>query len=120
MLKSILKTSICIACLAGSGIASAAGLGGINVTSALGQPLKAEITVLDADKLEISNIQAKLASPDTYKNAGVDYPYNVPKIKFEVEQRANGEPYVKLSTVQPVSEPFVSLLVELSWSSGKR
>ena len=119
MLKSILKTSICIACLAGSGIACAAGLGGINVTSALGQPLKAEITVLDADKLDISNIQAKLASPDTYKNAGVDYPYNVPKIKFEVEQRANGEPYVRLSTVQPVSDPFVSLLVELSWSSGK-
>lgn len=119
MLKSILKTSICIACLAGSGIACAAGLGGINVTSALGQPLKAEITVLDADKLDISNIQAKLASPDTYKNAGVDYPFNVPKIKFEVEQRANGEPYVKVSTVQPVNEPFVSLMVELNWSSGK-
>ena len=33
MLKSILKTSIYIACLAWSGIACAAGLGGINVTS---------------------------------------------------------------------------------------
>ena len=58
-------------------------------------------------RLDISNIQAKLASADTYKNAGVDYPYNVPKIKFEVEQRANGEPYVKVTTVQPVNEPFV-------------
>lgn len=119
MLKSILKTSIYIACLTGSGLACAAGLGGINVTSALGQPLKAEITVLDADKTDISNIKATLASADTYKNAGVDYPYNVPKIKFEVEQRASGEPYVKVTTVQPVNEPFVTLLVELNWSSGK-
>lgn len=119
MLKSILKTSIYIACLAGSGLACAAGLGGINVTSALGQPLKAEITVLDADKTDISNIKASLASADTYKNAGVDYPFNVPKIKFEIEQRASGEPYVKVTTVQPVNEPFVTLLVELNWSSGK-
>lgn len=119
MLKSILKTSIYIACLAGSGLACAAGLGGINVTSALGQPLKAEITVLDADKTDISNIKATLASADTYKNAGVDYPFNVPKIKFEIEQRANGEPYIKVTTVQPVNEPFVTLLVELNWSSGK-
>ncbi len=119
MLKSFLKTSIYIACLTGSGLACAAGLGGINVTSALGQPLKAEITVLDADKTDISNIKATLASADTYKNAGVDYPFNVPKIKFEVEQRANGEPYVKVTTAQPVNEPFVTLLVELNWSSGK-
>ena len=33
--------------------------------------------------------------------------------------RANGEPYVKVTSSQPVNEPFVSLLVELTWSSGK-
>lgn len=119
MLKSILKTSVYIACLAGSGIVYAAGLGGINVTSALGQPLKAEIEVVSVDKADKSSIKAKLASADAYKNAGVDYPYNVPKIKFQIEERANGEPYIKVTTLQPVNEPFVTLMVELSWPTGK-
>ena len=119
MLKSILKTSIFIACLAGSGFANAAGLGGINVTSALGQPLKAEIDVVSVDKADKATLRAKLASPDDYKDAGVDYPYNVPKLKFQLEERANGDQYVKVTSLQPVNEPFVTLMVELSWASGK-
>ncbi|OIR01035.1 hypothetical protein GALL_168320 [mine drainage metagenome] len=119
MLKSILKTSVYIACLAGSGIVYAAGLGGINVTSALGQPLKAEIEVVSVDKADKSSIKAKLASAEAYKNAGVDFPYGVPKIKFQIEERANGEPYIKVTTVQPVNDPFVTLMVELTWPSGK-
>lgn len=119
MLKSILKTSVYIVCLAGSGIACAAGLGGINVTSSLGQPLKAEIEVVSVDRADKGSIRAKLASADAYKSAGVDYPYNIPKIKFQIEERADGAPYLKLTTIQPVNEPFVSLMVELSWSSGK-
>jgi pilus assembly protein FimV len=119
VLKSILKTSVYIACLAGSGIVYAAGLGGINVTSALGQPLKAEIDVVSVDKADKSSIKAKLASAEVYKNAGVDFPYGVPKLKFQIEERANGEPYIKVTTVQPVNDPFVTLMVELTWPSGK-
>lgn len=119
MLKSILKTSVYIVCMAGAGIASAAGLGGINVTSSLGQPLRAEIEVVSAGSADKSSLRAKLASPEAYKNAGADYPYNFPKLKFQIEERANGDPYFKVSTAQPVNDPFVTLMVELSWSSGK-
>ena len=119
MLKSILKTSIYMACLVGSGIASAAGLGGINVASSLGQPLKVEIEVVSVDKADKPGLRAKLASADAYKNAGVDYPYNVPKIKFQIEERSNGDSYIKVTTAQPVNEPFVTLMVELSWPSGR-
>jgi pilus assembly protein FimV len=108
-----------MACLAWAGIASAAGLGGINVTSALGQPLRAEIDLVSVDKIDKSTLSAKLASAETFKNAGLDYPYNLPKVKFQIEERPNGDPFVKVSSVQPVNEPFVTLLVELVWSSGK-
>ncbi len=119
MLKTLLKTSIYIACLAWSCIVSAAGLGGINVTSALGQPLKAEIEVVSVDKGDKSTLRAKLASADEYKRAGADYPYNLPKLKFQIEERAGGEPYLKVTTAQPINDPFVTLMIELSWSSGK-
>jgi pilus assembly protein FimV len=119
VLKSILKASIYIVCLAWSEVVFAAGLGGINVTSSLGQPLKAEIEVVSVEKSFKSTLRAKLASVDAYKSAGVDYPYGLPKLKFQIEERADGMPYVKVTTAQPVNEPFVTLMVELSWSSGK-
>ncbi len=119
MLKSILKTSIYIACMAMSGIACAAGLGGINVTSSLGQPLKAEIEMTSVDRADKTSLRARLASVEAYKNAGVDFPYGIPKLKFQIEDRDNGESYIKVSSLQPVNEPFVTLMVELSWSSGK-
>ncbi|MGE5758407.1 MAG: FimV family protein, partial [Sideroxydans sp.] len=119
MLKSILKASVYIACLAWSDILFAAGLGGINVTSFLGQPLKAEIAILDVDKADKSGLRVKLASPDAYKTAGIDFPYSLPKLKFQIEERASGEPYIQVTTGQPVNDPFVTLMVELSWSSGK-
>jgi pilus assembly protein FimV len=119
VLKSCLKASVYIACLVWSGIACAAGLGGINVTSALGQPLKAEIDLVSVDKIDKSILTAKLASADAYKNTGLDYPYSLPKIKFQIESRANGDSYVKVTSTQAVNEPFVTLLVELTWSSGK-
>lgn len=119
VLKSIYKLSGFIAVLAWSGMVSATGLGGINVSSSLGQPLKAEIELVSVDKADSSSISAKLASPDAFKSAGVDYPYSLPKLKFEVINRDSGSPSIKLTTAQPVNDPFVILLVEVTWSSGK-
>ncbi|MDP1633665.1 MAG: FimV/HubP family polar landmark protein, partial [Gallionellaceae bacterium] len=119
MLKSLLKVSGYLAFVAWSGIACAAGLGGINVTSSLGQPLKAEIEMVAIDKIDKSTLTAKLASVEAFKNVGVDYPYNLPKLTFQIDKRSDGTPYIKITTLQPVNEPFVTMLVELSWSSGK-
>ncbi len=97
----------------------ATGLGGINVSSNLGQPLKAEIELVSVDKSDKSSISAKLASADAFKNAGIDYPYSLPKLKFEVVNRDSGEPYIRVTSAQAINEPFVTLLVEVTWSSGK-
>ena len=119
MLKSIVKALGFIACLALSGVAYAVGMGGINVTTALGEPLKAEIELVAIGKAEKSSLSAHLASPDIFKGAGMDYPSGLPTLKFQIETRASGEPYLKVTSIQPVNEPFVSLLVELNWSSGR-
>ena len=97
---------------------SAVGMGGINVTSALGQPLKADIELVAISKTEKDSLVARLASPDAYKSAGLEYPSGN-NFKFEIESRADGQPYIKVSSAQPVNDPFVSLLVELTWSAGK-
>ncbi|MFA5824482.1 MAG: FimV/HubP family polar landmark protein [Gallionellaceae bacterium] len=89
------------------------------MTSSLGQPLVAEIELVAVEKTDKSSLTARLASPEAFKGAGIDYPYALPKLKFHVETRANGEAYIKATSDQPVNEPFVSLLIELGWSSGR-
>jgi len=105
--------------MAWSGMACAVGFGGINITSSLGQPLVAEIDLVAVERADKSSLVAKLASPDAFKGAGIDFPYGLPKLKFRVDTRANGDLFIKATSDQPVNEPFVSLLIELNWSSGR-
>lgn len=119
MRKSFLKTFGYFVCLTWSGVAAAVGFGGINVTSSLGQPLAAEIELVAVEQADKASLGARLASADAFKGAGIDYPYALPKLKFSVETRANGESYIKATSTQPVNEPFVSLLIELNWASGR-
>ena len=97
---------------------SAMGMGGINVTSGLGQVLTADIELVAVNKADKASLVARLASPDVYKGAGLEYPYGN-KFKFQIESRANGEPYLKVTSAQPINDPFVVMLVELTWSSGR-
>ena len=98
--------------------AGAAGLGRLNVLSALGQPLRAELEIT-ATREEMSSLAARLASPDSFKQAGIEYVPALSGIRLAVERRANGEPYVRISSTRSVSEPFLDLLVELTWAQGR-
>lgn len=118
MRKSLLKLLGAVAALTLSTYVSAIGMGGINVTSALGQPLKAEIELVSVKRTDKASLVARIASPDVYRGAGLEYPYGN-KLKFQIESRANGESYIKLTSTQPINDPFVSMLVELTWASGK-
>ncbi len=117
MKKSLVKM-LGVAAITWSLQTYAAGIGGINVLSALGEPLKADIELVSVSKDEKSSLVARLASPEAYKSAGFDYPYNN-KFKFTIENRADGSSYVHATSAQPVNEPYVTLLVELGWASGK-
>lgn len=119
MLKTILKTSGLLVCLLAFNTVHALGLGGIVVSSNLGQPLRAEIELVAVDKADRSGIQARLAPTDAFKSAGIDYPFGLPRLTFEVVGRDTDQPRIRITSAQPVNEPFVTLLIEVIWSSGK-
>ncbi len=96
----------------------AAGLGKVTVFSALGQPLRAEVE-LSATREELSSMKASLASPESFKAAGLDYPAALSGVRFVIDKRASGDLVVRLDSDRPVNEPFVDLLVELNWASGR-
>jgi len=98
--------------------AEAAGLGRLTVLSMLGQPLRAEIE-LSATRDELSGMTAKVASGDAFRQAGIEYHGALSGIRFAVDKRANGQPIIRLSSDRPLNEPFVDMLVELTWPSGR-
>src|SRR5262252_6129035 len=96
----------------------AAGLGKLTVLSGLGQPLRAEVEVVSLQRGEAEALAARIASPEAFREAGVEYGAIVPRIRTAVERRADRF-IITLSTQEPVEEPFVDLLVELNWTTGR-
>lgn len=112
-------TLIAIALAALPFAADAAGLGKITVLSALGQPLKAELEVT-ATRDEVSSLAARVAPADAFRQAGIEYAPALSGLHFsrEIKERG-GRRYIEVTTDRPLNEPFVDMLVELSWASGR-
>jgi pilus assembly protein FimV len=85
-------TAIAVASCLGSisGLADAAGMGRLTVLSALGQPLRAEIDV-SAAKEELAGMAARLAHPDAYKAAGIEYGTVLSNVRLTLDKRPNGQ-----------------------------
>lgn len=99
-------------------LAHAAGLGRLNVQSSLGQPLSAEIDLVAVRGDEASTLVARLASPDDYQRANLQYNAGMTGLRLSIEKRSNGQSYIKITGSRPVNEPFVDLLIELTSGTG--
>ncbi len=97
----------------------AAGLGKLNVMSGLGEPLKADIELISATPEELSSITAAIASDEAYAVQGIEKPASHNSIKVAVAKNAAGTPILKLNSAQPISEPFLDMLIQVDWASGR-
>jgi pilus assembly protein FimV len=95
-----------------------AGLGKLTVQSALGQPLAAEIEIVSLQPGEQDSLSARFAPNEAYRQAGIEFNSVLMAVRFSIENR-NGRPYIKLSSSAPINEPFLNVLVELGWNSGR-
>ena len=98
--------------------AYAAGLGKLTVMSSLGQPLRAEIELTSVAPDELASLQPKLASAEAFRQANIDFNPSLFSLRFAVEQRG-GQPIVRITSTQPINEPFVDMLLELGGNKGR-
>ncbi|MCU6500316.1 pilus assembly protein FimV [Rugamonas sp. A1-17] len=98
--------------------ANAAGLGKLTVQSSLGQPLRAEIELTAVSAEEAGGLVAKLAPAEAFRTANIDFNPTLLSLRFDVEQR-NGRQVIRVTSTQPVNEPFVDMLLELNWTGGR-
>ncbi len=119
MYKSLKINVLALAMTLAAGNVGAAGLGRLSVMSALGQPLKAEIELLAVQPEEAATLAAKLASPEAFRQARLDRADVLGNVQLSVEQRPGGQPVLRITSTQNVNDPFLDLLIELNWSSGR-
>ena len=120
MQKLGLKSSLLAAIFSFPLTSYALGLGEIEASSYLNQPLKAEIEVISARPGEIDDLLISLASRDAFEKAGLERPAGLSKLRFKVEKSEDGQTAkILVSTKTAVQEPFLSFLVEADWAKGR-
>jgi pilus assembly protein FimV len=111
--------SLALGLTVSSPFADAAGLGRLTVQSGLGQPLKAELEVTAVGRDEMPSLQVKLAPLSAFRAANLDFNPALSNLRFALDKRADGSYYVRINSPQAVNEPYLDLMIELTWATGR-
>ena len=96
----------------------ALGLGEIESVSNLNQPFKAKIGLLSVGDANVGALKVKVASPSVFSRVGIERPNFLNGLRFRSAME-NGKPVILVSSSQPVKEPFINFLLEVSWPKGQ-
>ena len=99
--------------------AHAVALGRITVQSARGESLRAEIDISDLSADEASSLRAGVAGADVFRASGLEYSAAVSGLDVRLQRRPDGRPYLRLTSNRAINEPFVDLVLEARWASGR-
>ena len=120
MHKSKIKQITLAVCLAFMPFSSyAAGLGKLSVNSGLGEPFKAEVELLSVTPEELSTLSATIAPEEAYTAQGIARLGIHNNILVEVSKNTTGSPILRLRSTQPVSDPYLDVLIQVDWATGR-
>ncbi len=94
----------------------AAELGKLHVISAIGQPLNAEIELMDIAEGELDTLFGVVASDEAYAAIGLSKPEFYNQIVIQTAKNSNGLPVLVLSSSQSIDESFLNILIQLKGS----
>ena len=97
----------------------AAGLGRLSIQSALGQPLRAEVEVTSVGRDEAGSLAVRLASQAAFRQANLEFNPALAALRFTLEKRSDSTYIVRVSSLQPINEPYLDVLLELTWATGR-
>ncbi|MDG1024365.1 MAG: FimV/HubP family polar landmark protein [Gammaproteobacteria bacterium] len=96
----------------------ALGLGTVTVESALNQPLRMRIELLQLGDTLLQNVRVSMASAADFERFNVQRESFLSNIRFSVESTANGN-VVILTSSQIVREPYLSFILDTRWPNGR-
>ncbi|WP_296805643.1 FimV/HubP family polar landmark protein [Thiocapsa sp.] len=118
MSRQVIQASIVILAFIGAD-AFGLGLGGLRTESALNQPFVGEIDLFDVKSDELDTIKATLAGADAFEKSGVERYHFLTGLVFTPEESAQGGAVIRVTSREPIREPFMDFLVEVVWPAGQ-
>jgi pilus assembly protein FimV len=100
--------------------AFALGFGDIRLLSPLNAPLDAQIELVDVTPEELQTLKAEIAPRDLFAQYGLEWPVFLSSVQVKTVRAADGRAYITLKSTDPITEPFVTLLVEVNWARGRQ
>lgn len=97
----------------------AANLGALNVNSAIGEPLNADIALLSVNSEDLSSLIATNASEEVYVSQGISRSLVHNNITITQGKSADGTLILNVRSTMPVNAAFLDLIVQLDWASGR-
>lgn len=120
MAKQAIRIAFALLLALACGQALALGLGQIQVKSKANQPLLAEIPIVSNDPAEMEQLQARLASPETFTRIGLEPPQGlVADLQFAVVRDSSGGLAIRVTSTKPIDKPMLTFLVEVEWAEGR-
>lgn len=118
VLRFCAKGLLAVGAVGYSTLSLALGLGDITVHSALNQPLKADIALVDVGGLTQNDLSVSLATADEFGRAGVERVFFLNDLKFTPILHGNRQ-MIRVTSNKPVNEPFLNFLVQLNQPNGQ-
>src|SRR5262245_21761073 len=112
------KLSAIAIALALPGVAMALGLGKLTVQSSLGQPLSAQVELTSVQKEDLDSITAKVGDSALYRQNNLTFQGVLSRARVTLD-RSGPQPVLVVTTQSAVNEPFLDLMIELNWASGR-
>jgi pilus assembly protein FimV len=96
----------------------ALGLGAVTVESALNQPLRVRIEVVQLGDTRLEDVLVQVASADDFQRFNIDRIGFLSNLRFRVENTPQGNAVIVTSN-QIVREPYLSFVLETRWPNGR-
>jgi pilus assembly protein FimV len=103
----------------GSGVAQALGLGEIELQSYLNEPLDADINLRKSEGVDPGDVFVNIAPDSAYERVGINRNHFLTKLDFRVTTANDGSLVVNVSSREPLREPYLNFLLEVTWPNGR-
>lgn len=90
-------------------------LGGVQVHSNLGQPLVAEVEVLNVDQ---DSLKARLAPPNVHQAHSFEVPHQLGNVNVRLVNKRDGRHVLRVTSDRAVTEPTLELLLQAEDNTG--
>ncbi|QIK36831.1 hypothetical protein GWK36_01140 [Caldichromatium japonicum] len=118
MNRTLKLVSAMAAVLSGSP-ALALELGALRTESALNQPFSGSIELSDVKAEELDAVRVELAPPEAFAKAKIERYYYLTQLRFIPEAMPDGRTQVRVTSSEPMREPYLDFLVQVTWPNGR-